>query len=72
MVPPHVNGFHWLMQTGIKSYMGHEANIWRNKMGISSFMGLKGMIHGETNLSQEEIEKTADSIMSILDHGLFK
>ena len=41
-------------------------------MGISSFLGLKGMIHNETKLTNEEIEKTADSIMEVLNKGLFK
>ena len=41
-------------------------------MGISSFIDLKDMIHNETKLTNEEIEKTADSIMEILYNGLFK
>ena len=41
-------------------------------MGISSFIGLKGMIHNATNLTNEEIEKTADSIMHALNGGIFK
>ena len=41
-------------------------------MGISSFIGLKSMIHNETKLTYEEIEKTADSIMEVLNKGLFK
>ena len=41
-------------------------------MGISSFIGLKGMIHNETKLTNEEIEKTADSILEVLNKGLFK
>ena len=41
-------------------------------MGISSFLGLKGMINDEIILSQEEIEKTADQIMAALNSGIFK
>ena len=41
-------------------------------MGISSFIGLKSMIHNETKLTNEEIEKTADSIIEVLNKGLFK
>lgn len=41
-------------------------------MGISSFLGLKGMINNEIILSQEEIEKTADQIMTALNSGIFK
>ncbi|MBE6142751.1 MAG: TetR/AcrR family transcriptional regulator [Erysipelotrichaceae bacterium] len=41
-------------------------------MGISSFLGLKGMINDEIVLSQEEIEKTADQIMAALNSGIFK
>lgn len=41
-------------------------------MGISTFLGLKSMLNNETKLSQEEIENTANSIISILETGLFK
>lgn len=41
-------------------------------MGISSFLGLKGMINDEIILSQEEIEKTADQVMAALNSGIFK
>lgn len=40
-------------------------------MGISTFLGLKGMINGEKKLSQEEIECTAKSIMKALKTGIF-
>lgn len=40
-------------------------------MGISSFLGLKGMINDELKLTQEEIEKTADQIMNALNIGIF-
>lgn len=41
-------------------------------MGISSFLGLKGMINDEITLSQDEIESTADQIMNALNSGIFK
>ena len=41
-------------------------------MGISSFLGLKGMINDEITLSQDEIESTADQIMAALNSGIFK
>ena len=41
-------------------------------MGISSFLGLKGMINDEIILSQEEIEKPADQIMAALNSRIFK
>jgi hypothetical protein len=40
-------------------------------MGISSFLGLKSMIHNESKLTQEEIEKTADSVMKVINSGIF-
>lgn len=40
-------------------------------MGISSFLGLKHMLE-DRKLSQEEIEKMADTIMTILEKPLFK
>lgn len=40
-------------------------------MGISSFLGLKVMIHEGKKLTQEEIESMADSMMKILKNGLF-
>lgn len=39
-------------------------------MGISSFLGLKVMLH-ERRLSQDEIESMADSMMKIFYNGLF-
>lgn len=41
-------------------------------MGISSFLGLKSMLNNDIKLSQEEIEKTADSIIRILESGMLK
>ena len=40
-------------------------------MGISTFLGLKGMINDERTLTQEEIETTADQIMNALNSGIF-
>lgn len=41
-------------------------------MGISSFVGLKGMIKDGKKISDEEIEKTADRIILMLKNGMFK
>ena len=41
-------------------------------MGISTFLGLKPMLNNGERLSEEEINKIADSITTILSTGLFK
>lgn len=41
-------------------------------MGISSFVGLKGMIKDGKKISDEEIEKTSDRIILMLKNGMFK
>lgn len=50
--------------------MDHE-DLALTLMGISSFLGLKGMINNETKLTQDEIEETAESVMKILKSGIF-
>lgn len=50
--------------------MDHE-DLALTLMGISSFLGLKGMINNETKLTQDEIEQTAESVMKILKSGIF-
>lgn len=50
--------------------MDHE-DLALTLMGISSFLGLKGMINDERILTQEEIEETAESVMKILKSGIF-
>lgn len=50
--------------------MDHE-NLALTLMGISTFLGLKGMINDEITLTQEEIEETAESVMKILKSGIF-
>ena len=50
--------------------MDHE-DLALTLMGISSFLGLKGMINDERTLTQEEIEETAESVMKILKSGIF-
>ena len=50
--------------------MDHE-DLALTLMGISSFLGLKGMINDERTLTQEEIEETAESVLKILKSGIF-
>lgn len=50
--------------------MDHE-NLALTLMGVSSFLGLKGMINDERTLTQEEIEETAESVLKILKSGIF-